>query len=128
MVLIDSAKRSSLLENGPDNYFNGLFDRTDHQNRTLISLAVQTNHLDVVKLILKEDPAYECVTEKVKSGLKSLISIASREGHKDMFKILCEKYEDGKSDCAGHVLLIEAIEGGEKGTQYFFTCLIIKSL
>lgn len=119
MVLMDSAKRSSFLENGLHNNFKALFDRTDHQNRTLLSLAVLTNHLDVVTLILKEDPAYERVPAIKKSGLKSLISIASREGHKDIVKILCEKYEAGKANYhAGHVLLINAIKEGDKGMQY----------
>lgn len=115
---MDSAKRSFCLKDAPDYNFEALFIRTDQQHRTLLSLAVLKNHPDVVKLILKEDPAYERLTTSKKSDLKSLIfSIASREGYKDIVKILCEKYEAGKTDNAGHVLLIEAIKGGEKGTQ-----------
>ncbi|XP_074374830.1 uncharacterized protein LOC141715252 [Apium graveolens] len=113
MVLMDSAKRSSLLQNGPDNYFKSLFDRVDHQNRTLLSLAVLTNNLDVVKLILEEDPAYEHPTTSKDSDLKSLICTASREGYKDVVKILLEIYgKHGRRHC--HVLLIEAIEEGHK--------------
>ncbi|XP_074382109.1 uncharacterized protein LOC141724020 [Apium graveolens] len=114
MVLMDSAKRSFCLKDTQDNNFQALFDRTDQQHRTLLSLAVLKNHPDVVKLILKEDPAYGNVPGTKKNGLKSLISIASRYGYKDIVKILCEKYETGKTDHAGHVLLIEAIKGGEK--------------
>ncbi|KAK1387662.1 hypothetical protein POM88_015840 [Heracleum sosnowskyi] len=90
-------------------------DKDIVKHRTLLSLAVLENHLDVVKLILKEDPAYERVTGSKKSDLKSLIPLAPREGHKDIVKILCETYEAGRSGQAGHILLIDAIKEGDKG-------------
>ncbi|KAL8158093.1 hypothetical protein AgCh_002702 [Apium graveolens] len=121
MILMDSAKRSSLLKNGLDDYFKALFDRTDHENQTLLSLAVLTNHLDAVKLILEEDPAYKPATEMKKSGLKSLIPIAVRKGYPDIVKILCEKCEDGKTDHTGLVLLFEAVK--DKNEELFYGLL-----
>lgn len=62
----------------------------------LLRLAVLKNNLDMVKFIFEEDRAYQHVTASKKSYLKSLFSIAAREGHKDIAKILCEKYEGRK--------------------------------
>ena len=120
MVLMGSAKSSSLLKDAPNKNFEALFDRTDHENRTLLSLAVHKNQLDVVKLILKEDPAYEPMSERKRSDLKSLIHKACKEGYKGIVKVLCEKYEAGKTKYAGHSLLIDAIKRGNKGMQYIF--------
>ncbi|XP_074339731.1 protein ACCELERATED CELL DEATH 6-like [Apium graveolens] len=114
MVLMDSAKRSSLSADRRDNYYRGLFIRTDNQNETIISLAVMTNNLDLVKLILKESPEYEDPYSIKYSDLKSVISTASREGYKDIFEILCEKYEAGDDDHSCYVLLTEAIKEGKK--------------
>lgn len=126
MVLMDSAKRSSLSADRRDNYYRGLFIRTDNQNETIISLAVMTNNLDLVKLILKESPEYEDPYSIKYSDLKSVISTASREGYKDIFEILCEKYEAGDDDHSCYVLLTEAIKEGKKGTRYLFTFPVIK--
>ncbi|WOH15980.1 hypothetical protein DCAR_0935529 [Daucus carota subsp. sativus] len=112
---MESAKRSSALKKVP---IEALFNKTDHENRTLLSLAVLKNHLDVVKLILEEDPAFR-VTGSKNSDLKSLISLASREGYNNVVKTLCEKYESGKKTVhTGHFLLLEAIKGRDKELVY----------
>ncbi|XP_074339526.1 protein ACCELERATED CELL DEATH 6-like isoform X2 [Apium graveolens] len=103
--------------NGSDNYFKDLFERTDLDNQTLLSLAMLKNHPDVVRFILHEDPAYQHLNKNTSkySDLKSLMSTASREGYKDIVQILFAKYESGdNNDYTCHRLLIEAIEGGER--------------
>lgn len=80
-------------------------------------------NLDVIKLILKEDPAYEHQSRSKYNDLTSVISTASREGYKDIVKILYENTKLKTLITHFCVILIEDIVLGEKGTQYFFKFL-----
>ncbi|KAK1373724.1 hypothetical protein POM88_029917 [Heracleum sosnowskyi] len=94
--LINAAKRSSSSEDAPINSFEALFNKTDNY-RTVIDLAVRRNHLDVVELILVEDPAYQHGRTSKNINLKPLIYVAAEQGYKDMVILLCETYEAGNA-------------------------------
>ncbi|KAL8092232.1 hypothetical protein AgCh_034499 [Apium graveolens] len=83
-VLIDAAKRSSCSEDAPYNSFEALFNRTD------VDLAMRRDHLDMIELILVEDPAYQHGHASKNINLKPLIYVATEHGYKDMVKLTHE--------------------------------------
>lgn len=114
-VLMESAKHSCSLDDAQHNSFEDLFNKTDYQKRTLLSLAVLQNQLDVVKLILKEDPAYQRGHGSKYDDLDSLISTAATRRYQDIVEVLVRRYEIANTCHKGHVALIAAIRSRNKG-------------
>lgn len=118
VVLMDSAKRSCSLDDAQHNSYEDLFNITDNEKRTLLTLAVLKNQLDVVKLILEEDPAYQRGRGSKNDDLRTQIFLAASQRYQDIVQILCQKYEIANTCHKGHVALIAAIRSRDKGIQY----------
>lgn len=111
-ILIDAAKRYSRSEDAPYNSSEVLFNRTDNY-RTVIDLAMRVNHLDVVELILVEDPAYQHGRTSKNINLKPLIYVAAEHYYKNMLKLLSERNSLGHR---GQTALKSAIPERDEGT------------
>ncbi|KAL1833233.1 hypothetical protein ACET3Z_002884 [Daucus carota] len=87
----------------------------NRKGETALELAVRVNHLEVVELILAEDPAYKRDNVDKNDELLSLIYIAAEQRYKDMVKLLCQTYESRNSLChKGHIAFLAAIRGRDK--------------
>lgn len=113
-MLINAAKRSSGSEEASKKSFEALFNKIDQDKHTVLELAVMGNHVDVVKLILVEDPAYARGNKK--NYLMRLIYKAMDKEYTEIVKLLSETYKSGiKGDCNGVLALILAIKRRNKG-------------
>lgn len=108
-TLINVAKRSH-------ESFEAIFNRIDEKGHTILELAVEGNHVDVVELILQEDPAYGCGNKK--NDLICLINKAMDKGYKNIVKVLSNTYEGINPDHKGVIDLILAIIKRDKGMKY----------
>ncbi|KAL8090965.1 hypothetical protein AgCh_040148 [Apium graveolens] len=76
--------------------FESLFCRTDELGNTVLQFAVEKNCMDVVRLILLEDPAYQHGGETKRNDLMRLIFKAIDNGcSDDIVKLLSQTYEAG---------------------------------
>ncbi|KAL8092092.1 uncharacterized protein LOC141692843 [Apium graveolens] len=112
-VLINAAKRSSYSEDAVYNNFESLFNKTDEQGHTVLSLAVWSSQPDLVKIMLEEDPAYQTGRSSKIRGLPSLIHIAAERRVNDVVELLCKAYEVGITQ-KGFYALIVAIRRRDK--------------
>lgn len=114
-MLINAAKRSSSSKEASDGSFEAFLNKTDKDKHTALELAVMGNHVDVVKLILVEDPAYGRGNKK--NYIMRLIYKAMDKDYTEIVKILSETYKSGiTGDCNGVLALILAIKRRNKGT------------
>ncbi|KAK1382071.1 hypothetical protein POM88_019806 [Heracleum sosnowskyi] len=110
-VIINAAKRSS------SSHFEALFNRTDESGCTVLELAVKKNYVNMVKLILAEDPACQRGRVPEKHALMCLIYKAIDTGYKDIVKLLCRTYEAGiTTGHRGVVSVILAIKRCDKAS------------
>ncbi|XP_074356960.1 uncharacterized protein LOC141696736 [Apium graveolens] len=78
--------------------FEALFRKTDERERIVLQLAMERNNVDVVRLILLEDPAYQHGHEIKRNGLMRLIFKAIDNGYsEDIVKLLSQTYQIGLS-------------------------------
>lgn len=121
MELINAAKRWSNSEDSPQNMFEYvLFNRPDKNGKTVLYLAMQESYVEVVELILVEDPDYRQPGSK-SNGLQSLIYKAAKYGDNDIVKLLSKAYEAGISPRhSGLMALCLAIQDRDKGKQSVF--------
>lgn len=113
-ILINAAKRSSSSEETSNESFESFFNKTDKDNHTALELAVMGNKVDVVKLILVEDPTYGRGNKK--NYLMSLIYKAVDKEYTEIVKLLLEAYKSGfTGDCDGVLALILAIKRRNEG-------------
>ncbi|KAL1826608.1 hypothetical protein ACET3Z_005020 [Daucus carota] len=107
-MMIEAAKGWSSAEDPSLLKFKEIFSRTDESRSTVLQLAMERNYVDVVKLILQEDPAYQPVPEIKRHGIMRLIYKAVDEKYsKDILEFLSEAYEAGiDSDHKGVLALI----------------------
>ncbi|XP_074359254.1 uncharacterized protein LOC141698457 [Apium graveolens] len=102
-MLVDAAERSS----SSNTSFEAIFNKTHHKtNHTVLELAVERNHVEVVEMILQRDPAYGRGIKK--NGLMLLIYKAMDMEFSAIVKLLSKAYQAGIHD--GVVTLIIAIK------------------
>lgn len=109
-MLIDAAKRTRGTEEAKNKYIEAFFNGTDEDGLSLLELAVVKNNLDLVKLLLLNDPAYRRGNKK--NGLMRLIYLSFDKKYSDMVNLLSEAYEAGK---------IRVHKGKTKGLMNFFS-------
>ena len=116
-MMIEAAKGWSSAEDPSLLKFKEIFSRTDESRSTVLQLAMERNYVDVVKLILQEDPAYQPVPEIKRHGIMRLIYKAVDEKYsKDILEFLSEAYEAGiDSDHKGVLALILDIKRRDEG-------------
>ncbi|KAL8092078.1 hypothetical protein AgCh_034385 [Apium graveolens] len=106
IVLINAAKRTISSKDAPASSFASVLD-------SVLELAVQGNHVNVVKLIL-EDPAYQSKN----MDLKTLIYMAAERKYNDIVKLLCKTYQAGNSlEDEGETALRAALIGSDEGND-----------
>ena len=114
--MMDAAK----LLSQEDSSFEALFNRTNVSGRTILELAVDRNYLEVVELILAEDPAYQKGSKNI--VLMRLIchhTAIINEEYKDILKLLTETYEAKVSNVhKGVIDLIVAIRRRHRGMKH----------
>ena len=114
-MIINVAKRSS-TQDVPPLSFEALFNKTDESGCTVLELAVKGNHVNVVELLLEEDPAYQHGPGSKSESLLPLIYRAMDKEYIDIVKILSQPYEAGGHK--GAVALILAIKRRDKGMLF----------
>ncbi|XP_063942698.1 uncharacterized protein LOC108206743 isoform X1 [Daucus carota subsp. sativus] len=110
-MIINVARRSS-TQDVPHLSFEALFNKTDESGCTVLELAVKGNHVNVVELLLEEDPAYQHGPGSKSESLLPLIDRAMDKEYIDIVKILSKPYEAGGHK--GAVALILAIKRRDK--------------
>lgn len=117
-MIIDAAKCQSNSEDAPHESFGAIFNKTDASGRTVLKLAMDRNYMDVMKLILLEDPAYQQGPRCHRNSLMQLIyEVIDMEYSKDIVELLSQTYETGiTTDHKGVLNLILAIKKRDKGT------------
>ncbi|KAL1826607.1 hypothetical protein ACET3Z_005019 [Daucus carota] len=110
-MIINVAKRSS-TQDVPHLSFEALFNKTDESGCTVLELAVKGNHVNVVELLLEEDPAYQHGPGSKLESLLPLIYRAMDKEYIDIVKILSKPYDAGGHK--GAVALILAIKRRDK--------------
>ena len=78
-ILFNILKENKLL--------NSIFDRFDDENKTLLEISIERNHLKIIDLILSEYKELK-KAEKYDSNGNLIIHIASKYGTKELFEIL----------------------------------------
>ena len=117
-MMVNTAKRWSNAQNASVADFVELFSRKDKSERTVLQLAVERNDVNVVALILQEDPAYQPGGEMKRNDLMRLICKAiDSEYSDDIVKSLSETYKAGIIDHDPNevLALILAIHKLDKG-------------
>ena len=117
-MMVNTAKRWSNAQNASVADFEELFSRKDMSERTVLQLAVERNDVNVVALILQEDPAYQPGGEMKRNDLMCLICKAiDSEYSDDIVTSLSETYKAGIIDHDPNevLALILAIHKLDKG-------------
>ncbi|WOG86575.1 hypothetical protein DCAR_0205790 [Daucus carota subsp. sativus] len=116
-MMVDAAKRWSSAQNASTADFEALFNRTDELGRTVLQIAVERKDVNAVRLILKEDPAYQPGGEMKRNGLMRLICKAiDDECSDDIITSLSQTYKAGiiHHDPKDVLALIRAIQDLDK--------------
>lgn len=127
-IIISAAKFVNFPED-TDNYvinvkrFDQLFKRTDEDRCTVLELAVERNYVDVVELILEQNPAYYGGIQDTGRDLFALLPLiykARDKEYRDVVNLLTQTFQisSALSVCKGDMCrLIYAIENHETGKK-----------
>lgn len=115
-VIIDAATRSFSEEE-----FVDFIQKVDNNGDSVLHLAVQGNHLDVVKLIIRANAAHPTL---VNNDSKSPIFIAAEQGNVDILTLLYQYCKSLKTPGpGGQTVLHAAVIGGDQGMHvYIYIC------